>query len=75
MSASTQEQMDVLIGVKEAASIIGCTAGRVRQLLLAGQLRGRKVTDTSWVLVKQDAERYARNNPRTIGRRRISESA
>ena len=73
--ASTQEQMDVLIGVKEAAAIIGCTTGRVRQLLLAGDLRGRKVTDSSWILVKQDAERYARHNPRTTGRKRVSELA
>lgn len=67
------KQMSSLIKVEEAAQIIGCTTGRVRQLLLAGELHGCKITGNSWVLVRQDAERYARHNPRTVGRKRVSD--
>lgn len=67
----------VLVNVKQAAEIIGCTTGRVRQLLLAGELPGQKITDTSWAMEKDDVERYAADNPRgagTSGRPRISEA-
>jgi phage antirepressor YoqD-like protein len=72
--ASDLEKANVLINVNQAAKILGCTTGRIRQLLLAEQLPGRKVTETSWILAKKDVERYAKNNPRTIGRKRVSET-
>jgi len=46
--------------VEEAARIIGCTDGRVRQLLRAGRsLKGRKFNGRAWLVEQQSAENYA----------------
>jgi hypothetical protein len=70
---SKLESNEVLISVNQAAQIIGCTTGRVRQLLLSKSLPGKKVTKTSWVLAKSDVTEYAKQNPRKPGRKRVSE--
>ena len=57
------------ISVNEAAAIIGCTVGRVRQLLLASELVGAKLNDRAWAVDRKAAEKLART-PSNVGRPR-----
>ena len=60
------------VSVADAAVIIGCTTGRVRQLLLDGEIRGKKLSKKEhapWLVSKLDAEKLAKN-PSTTGRPR-----
>jgi hypothetical protein len=59
-----------LITVEKAAEIIGCTVGRVRQLLLysKGELEGQK-WGTAWMVQQKSVERYAKK-PQKRGRPR-----
>lgn len=50
---------DKYCSVDEAAEIIGCTDGRVRQLLRAGELKGVKINARAWVVETKDASRVA----------------
>ena len=61
------------VGAKEAAEIIGCTGGRVRQLLREGTLKGKKITGNAWLIHKLDAEAI-RDIEHETGRPRISKS-
>jgi hypothetical protein len=58
----------VFISVPEAANIIGCTGGRVRQLLIEGVLKGVKLNERAWAVRKDSAKKYA--VPKTTGRPR-----
>jgi hypothetical protein len=40
--------------VAEAATIIGCTEGRVRQLLRSQEMRGIKVNERAWLVEVKD---------------------
>lgn len=60
------------VSVPEAAEIIGCTTGRVHQLIAEGVLSGEKVNGRAWLLLRKDVERVARK-PRTTGRPRVSQ--
>jgi hypothetical protein len=60
------------VSVTDAAYIIGCTTGRVRQLLLNGDIRGKKLGENErapWLVSKSDAEKMARK-PAATGRPR-----
>ncbi len=59
------------VTVTEAAKIIGCTDGRVRQLLRAGTLAGERVNERAWLVEKDDAKRLAKH-PATTGRPRVN---
>lgn len=53
----------------EAAQLIGCTVGRVHQLLREGEIRGKKWS-RSWLVDRESAEKFAarpqqRGRPRT----------
>jgi DNA-directed RNA polymerase specialized sigma24 family protein len=52
------------ISVNDAATILGCTTGRVRQLLLAGRLEGQKLTERAWAVDRRSVEKYARSDRR-----------
>jgi hypothetical protein len=58
--------MSDIVTTSVAAGVIGCTDGRVRQLLRAGHLAGRRV-GRDWLVVLASAERY-RDSPRKPGR-------
>jgi len=45
------------VNVQEAAAIIGCTDGRVRQMLLDGLMTGLKANERAWLIDKAEAER------------------
>lgn len=60
------------VSVTDAAAIIGCTTGRVRQLLIEGEIRGRKLSEQDnapWLVSKTDAEKMAKK-PAPTGRPR-----
>ena len=44
------------LSVSEAATRIGCTVGRVRQLLIDGILVGRKVNARAWIISPSSVE-------------------
>ncbi len=65
---------DTFCGISEAAEILGCTTGRVRQLLLDGTLTGEKVADlenSPWLIDRKKLAAFAKTRP-TTGRPRIS---
>ena len=53
------------LNVVEAASIIGCSPGRVRQLLRAAEMRGVKANEKAWLIPRKEAERMAKHKPNT----------
>lgn len=57
------------VSVREAAEIIGCSEGLVRQMAIAGELAGEKFNGRAWAIVKAAAERVAKN-PNERGRPR-----
>ena len=62
------------ITAEQAASELGVSAGRVRQLLESGQLPGRRF-GRAWVIRRGDLERYrvlpagTKGSPRAVQRR------
>jgi excisionase family DNA binding protein len=53
----------------EAATVIGCTDGRVRQLLREGKLIGKKISQRMWLISEEEA-RKMRDLPAETGRPR-----
>ena len=60
-----------LLSVSEAAERIGCTDGRVRQLLRAGLLLGKKLNGRAWGVFDESVTRFL-SRPKTTGRPRVS---
>ena len=60
------------LSVNDAAEAIGCTSGRVRQLLIAGEMRGDKLNERAWIIPKSEVERF-QDKPRRPGRPRIGD--
>jgi len=58
----------------EAASIIGCTEGRVCQMARAGELKGQKMGKRAWIILRKDCEKYAKS-PQKVGRPRNSQKS
>lgn len=53
----------------EAATVIGCTDGRVRQLLRDGKLLGQKIGERMWLIPEGEAQKM-RDLPIETGRPR-----
>ncbi len=52
------------LSVPETAKALGITSGRVRQLLLAGELHGHKLGDAGqrqWVIEASEVQRYQKS--------------
>jgi hypothetical protein len=62
------------VSVNEAAGILGCTDGRIRQMLRGGTLPGLKLNQRAWALLRKDVERASKKHPQT-GRPRISKKS
>ena len=62
-----------LVSVNDAADILGCTVGRVRQMLRQGELSGIKVNRRAWLVFRSAAETH-RARPSAVGRPRVSGS-
>ena len=58
---------------KEAATIIGVTVSRVRQLRRSGKIRAEQVDERTWVIPRAEAERMAKAQRPKVGRPRNSE--
>jgi hypothetical protein len=66
---------DKFCGIIEAAGVLGCTSGRVRQLLQKGELVGEKYgnhANAPWLVERRSLAAYAKKKPST-GRPRINE--
>lgn len=61
------------LSVQAAAETIGVTEGRVRQLLMSGEMKGHKVNGRAWVIPSKEVRRFV--EPSKIGRPRKSASA
>lgn len=61
-----------LISIADACKILGCTEGRVRQLLKAGEIEGEQRMGRTWIVSRKSVERRAKQ-PKTVGRPRVSE--
>lgn len=51
------------ISVPTAAEIIGCTEGRVRQLIYSGDIDAVKANEKAWLVLRKSAEKRAKNPP------------
>ena len=60
----------IFVSVDEAAEIMGCTTGRVRQMLRSGDLEGHKVSERAWIVNRVSAENNA-EKPEGSGRPRV----
>ena len=56
--------------VREAAEVVGCTTGRICQLLQDGTIAGVKFNGRAWAVVKKSAQEYARRSV-NVGRPRV----
>ena len=68
---STVTMLKNIISCEAAAKLIGCTRGRVRQLLRAGDIEGEKINARAWMVFRKSAEEYAKKQ-QPSGRPRIS---
>ena len=59
------------VTVTTAAEIMGCTPGRVRQMLRADEIEGEKVGERAWMVLRKAAEKRAQK-PEGPGRPRVS---
>ena len=64
--------VEQFVNVAEAVSMLGCTTGRVRQLLGEGSLAGVKANERAWLIDRSDVEKMLQNTP-TVGRPRTSQ--
>ena len=49
--------MEKLLSTKDVAAILQLTKGRIRQLLIAGELKGKRVGRT-WIIKRRDVEDF-----------------
>ena len=57
-----------ILTVAEAATELGVTEGRIRQLLLSGEMRGHKFGRTVWMIPESEVAKF--RDPPAIGRPR-----
>ena len=65
MLEKTSERM---LTVAEVAAELGLTEGRVRQLLLSGEMRGQKFGRTVWMIPESEVSKF--RDPPSVGRPR-----
>ena len=61
------------LNVQEVAELLGCTDARVRQMLIAGDLKGIKANERAWMVPKKEADKAVKAERRKGGRRRIGD--
>lgn len=59
------------LSVKEAADILGCTEGRVRQLALAGTIKSERFNGKALAIPLESLQKYAKT-PIKTGRPRLN---
>lgn len=68
---SVQIKPKPYISVSDAAEVLGCTEGRVRQLLDEKKIEGEKLHERAWAVDRKSVEAYSKREI-TTGRPRIS---
>lgn len=58
------------LSVKEAANILGCTEGRIRQLVIAKTLKAERFNKKALAIPLESLEKY-KKTPITTGRPRL----
>lgn len=48
------------VNVSEAATLLGCTVGRIRQRLIAKELKGVKANARAWLIPREEIDREIR---------------
>jgi len=51
---------DAFVTAAEAAARLGLSDARIRQMLLAGRLRGQKAGKHTWIIATSELERFER---------------
>ena len=64
---SSEESDGDMMSVAEVAQLLNVTRGRVRQMLLAGQLVGQRV-GRDWVIMRSDVVAFQQAPRRGVGR-------
>jgi len=59
---------ETLLSVREAARSIGVTPGRIRQLIVEGKIKGRRVGPRFWLIPESELKPF--KEPSGIGRPR-----
>lgn len=54
------------MSVNEAATMLALTVGRIRQLLISGELSGKKLNEKAWVIERREIERFARKTGKEL---------
>lgn len=54
------------MSVNEAATMLALTVGRIRQLLISGELAGKKLNEKAWVIERREIEKFARKTGKEI---------
>lgn len=66
-----------MFNVEEAAEVLGCTGARVRQMLIDGQMNGKKLNEdkdrSAWLIPEEEVRRAAKQERRKGGRPRIGD--
>jgi len=58
-------KVENFLGVADVAERLGCTVGRVRQLLgMEKKLKGHKINERAWLISTAEVERYIEERER-----------
>lgn len=57
------------LSTEAAANALGLTTGRLRQMLIAGKLKGTKVGDRAWAIPVEEIRRLKRQKKTSAKRR------
>jgi len=68
MTEVLEQVRERLYTVSETAEILGVTEGRVRQLLLSGQMSGMKFGRAMWTIPESELDKF--REPSKVGRPR-----
>ena len=68
MSVVLEKTSERMLTVAEAAAELGMTEGRIRQLLLSGEMRGQKFGRTVWMIPESEVDKF--RDPPPVGRPR-----
>ena len=52
--------IDGYYNVREAAAEIGVTPGRVRQMIIDGEITGKQANPRAWMIPKEEVDRVAK---------------
>jgi excisionase family DNA binding protein len=77
MSTMPVQNVSPLYSVEEAADLLGCTGARVRQMLIAGEMKGKKINEdkekSAWLIPKEEVTAAVKQVRRKGGRPRIGD--